>query len=267
MTEVNYNGKEELLMADYEGISDSDLTSKYANTDFDITDAPSTYITNDQMTYALTCKRLFPAGDTYICNDEGTYKKGHTYIIKVDGATKSWEDVTPTQTIDDTPTATSNNPVKSSGIYTVIQGKQDKLTAGTGITIDQDNVISSSVDESNLVTTNTKQTITAKKIINENPLIFGYSGTYTGVRGAPFTNGGLVFNKYTANGDPFGSQWAIEKTNSTTETLRTPGKSGTLALISDIDAKVPNAPDTDGTYTLKCFVSNGVKTYQWVLDA
>ena len=27
MTEVNYNGKEELLMADYEGISDSDLTS------------------------------------------------------------------------------------------------------------------------------------------------------------------------------------------------------------------------------------------------
>ncbi len=95
MTEVNYNGKEELLMADYEGISDSDLSSKYANTDFDITDAPSTYITNTQMTYALTCKRLFPAGDTYICNDEGTYKKGHTYIIKVEGETKSWEDITP----------------------------------------------------------------------------------------------------------------------------------------------------------------------------
>ena len=95
MTEVNYNGKEELLMADYEGISDSDLTSKYANTDFDITDAPSTYITNTQMTYALTCRRLFPAGDTYICNDEGAYKKGHIYIIKVDGATKSWEDITP----------------------------------------------------------------------------------------------------------------------------------------------------------------------------
>lgn len=95
MTEVNYNGKEELLMADYEGISDSDLTSKYTNTDFDITDAPSTYITNTQMTYALTCKRLFPAGDTYICNDEGTYKKGHTYQIKVSGETKSWEDITP----------------------------------------------------------------------------------------------------------------------------------------------------------------------------
>lgn len=95
MTEVNYNGKEELLMSDYEGISDSDLSSKYANTDFDITDAPSTYITNTQMTYALTCKRLFPEGDTYICNDEGTYKKGHIYQIKVDGETKSWEDVTP----------------------------------------------------------------------------------------------------------------------------------------------------------------------------
>lgn len=144
MTEVNYNGKEELLMADYEGISDSNLSSKYANTDFDITDAPSTYITNAQMTYALTCKRLFPAGDTYICNDEGTYKKGHTYTIKVTGETKSWEDVTPTPAIDDAPTATSNNPVKSSGIYTAIQGKQDKLTAGTNITIDANNVISAS---------------------------------------------------------------------------------------------------------------------------
>ena len=53
MTEVNYNGKEELLMTDYEGISDSDLTSKYANTDFDITDAPSTYITNANFTFLI----------------------------------------------------------------------------------------------------------------------------------------------------------------------------------------------------------------------
>ena len=120
MTEVNYNGKEELLMADYEGISDSDLTSKYANTDFDITDAPSTYITNAQMTYALTCRRLFPAGDTYICNDEGTYKKGHTYTIKVVGETKSWEDVTPTPTLDNTPTQDSTNGVTSGGVKSYV---------------------------------------------------------------------------------------------------------------------------------------------------
>ena len=120
MTEVNYNGKEELLMADYEGISDSDLTSKYANTDFDITDAPSTYITNTQMTYALTCRRLFPAGDTYICNDEGTYKKGHTYTIKVVGETKSWEDVTPAPILDNTPTQDSTNGVTSGGVKSYV---------------------------------------------------------------------------------------------------------------------------------------------------
>lgn len=47
-----------------------------------------------------------------------------------------------------------------------------------------------------------------------------------------------------------------------------PQKAGTIALTSDIDAKVPDAPSTDGTYTLKCVVSNGgtTKTYQWVLD-
>ena len=162
-----------------------------------------------------------------------------------------------------------NTQVESntSNIVSLTNTKQDKLTAGTGITIDQNNVISSSADASNLVTTNTYQTITSKKLINETALIFGYSGTYTGFRGAPFTYGGLVFNKYTKNGDQIGCQWAIEKTNSTIETLKTPGKSGTLALTSDIDAKVPNAPDTDGTYTLKCVVSNGVKTYQWILDA
>ena len=160
MTEVNYNGKEELLMADYEGISDSDLSSKYANTDFDITDAPSTYITNTQMTYALTCHRLFPAGDTYICNDEGTYKKGHTYTIKVDGATKSWEDVTPTPTIDDTPTATSNNPVKSSGIYTAIQGKQDQLSQeqldAVNSGIDSTKVAQIEINKNNIIEINEK---------------------------------------------------------------------------------------------------------------
>ena len=35
-----------------------------------------------------------------------------------------------------------------------------------------------------------------------------------------------------------------------------------------IEEKIPDAPSTDGTYTLKCVVSNNgaTKTYQWVLD-
>lgn len=41
---------------------------------------------------------------------------------------------------------------------------------------------------------------------------------------------------------------------------------GTIACVDDITAKVPDAPTTDGTYTLKVVVSNGTPTYQWVLD-
>ena len=42
---------------------------------------------------------------------------------------------------------------------------------------------------------------------------------------------------------------------------------GTIALRSDITAKVPDAPTTDGTYVLKAVVSSGVATYQWVLES
>ena len=38
---------------------------------------------------------------------------------------------------------------------------------------------------------------------------------------------------------------------------------GQLALLSDISAKVPDAPTTDGTYQLKCTVSSGTVTYSW----
>ena len=34
----------------------------------------------------------------------------------------------------------------------------------------------------------------------------------------------------------------------------------------ELDTKVPNAPSTNGTYTLKCTVAGGVKTYQWIED-
>ena len=45
-----------------------------------------------------------------------------------------------------------------------------------------------------------------------------------------------------------------------------PDKSGTFAMTTDITAKVPDAPTTDGTYVLKAVVSSGVATYQWVLE-
>ncbi len=83
----NYNGKEELTMAQFES-----LLTLEDNTDYDITDYPDTSITNDQMKFALTCQRLFPIGTTFICSDNGDYKQNHTYMIK--GTPKQWVDIT-----------------------------------------------------------------------------------------------------------------------------------------------------------------------------
>ena len=38
----------------------------------------------------------------------------------------------------------------------------------------------------------------------------------------------------------------------------------TIARVSDLTAKVPDAPTTDGTYVLKVTVTSGVPTYSWV---
>lgn len=43
---------------------------------------------------------------------------------------------------DDTPTQGSSKAVKSGGVYSALEGKQDKLTAGTNITISEQGVIS-----------------------------------------------------------------------------------------------------------------------------
>ena len=80
-----YKGKKELTMAEFEAIIELD-----PNIDYDITDYPTTSITNAQMVYALTCSKLFPAGTTFICADEGNYTQGTTYQILVNGSTKSW---------------------------------------------------------------------------------------------------------------------------------------------------------------------------------
>lgn len=103
-----YKGKEELTMAQYEA-----LTSIDENTDYNITDYPNVGITNFQMIFALTCQRLFQAGESFVCSDDGTYKIGHTYMITESNGTKSWLDITPQPgsfeyiTIDQPSSATS----------------------------------------------------------------------------------------------------------------------------------------------------------------
>ena len=87
---VLYKGRKELTMSEYETI-----TSEDPSIDYDIINYPQNGITNAVMTYALTCKKLFPEGTIFICSDSGTYTKGNTYRIKVVDGAKSWEDITP----------------------------------------------------------------------------------------------------------------------------------------------------------------------------
>lgn len=86
---ILYKGKKELTMAEYEA-----LTSEDSAVDYDITDYPQESITNSEMTYALTCKKLFPEGTVKICSDNGTYTQGKLYQIVVSGGVKSWKDIT-----------------------------------------------------------------------------------------------------------------------------------------------------------------------------
>lgn len=88
--EIYYGGKEELTMAQYEA-----LTALEDNVDYNITDYPDKGITNAQMTFALTCKRLFNDGEIFTCNDDGTYTEGHSYRLTVLNDAKNWIDVTP----------------------------------------------------------------------------------------------------------------------------------------------------------------------------
>lgn len=83
-----YTGKRELTMAEYEELETIDI-----NKDYNITDYPNVGITNEQMTFALTCARLFPENSTFTCIDDGTYGLGKTYKIKVIDGVKSWEEV------------------------------------------------------------------------------------------------------------------------------------------------------------------------------
>lgn len=121
MARVQYKGKIQRTMAQYEA-----LTTLEDYADYDLTDHPNTYITNAQMTFALNCVRLFPAGDTYICSDTGAYTQGHTYKIKVTDGVKSWEDITPSGeggSVEGVANAQSYQETPESGVKVIKFGK------------------------------------------------------------------------------------------------------------------------------------------------
>lgn len=97
----------ECTMKQYEAIPDTDFIE---NREYQLTDYPDNGATNEQMAYALTCKRLFPAGTvvTFSGATDNTYTNGHLYQIQVDtSGTKSWKDITQTITTTQTISSTS----------------------------------------------------------------------------------------------------------------------------------------------------------------
>lgn len=85
----------ECTMKQYEAIPDTDFIE---NREYQLTDYPDNGANAEQMAYALTCQRLFPAGTvvTFSGTTDNTYTNGHLYQIQVDSSgTKSWKDITP----------------------------------------------------------------------------------------------------------------------------------------------------------------------------
>lgn len=94
ITEVDYGGREQLTMKQYET-----LETEEPYTDYDIIDYPVDGITNEQMKYALTCTKLFPLYTLFACMDEGTYHSGHIYQMQLKDGLKVWVDISPSTTI------------------------------------------------------------------------------------------------------------------------------------------------------------------------
>lgn len=62
-------------------------------------------------------------------------------------------------TVDDVPTSGSTNPVQSGGVYEALDGKQDELTAGDNVTIENDTISSQHYDVQTLADTASAVTI------------------------------------------------------------------------------------------------------------
>jgi hypothetical protein len=84
----------------------------------------------DDKTYTLTSSRQTPVNG------------GTTLSLVNTGDMYAWNNKQDALTFDNVPTQNSNNPVKSSGVYTALNDKQDTLIAGNNITI-ENNIISS----------------------------------------------------------------------------------------------------------------------------
>ena len=116
-----WEGQRDTSMTDFEALSNVNSAMSY-----NITDYPNTGITNAQMKFALTAKRLFTEGETFICIDDGVYTKGHIYKLNIVNDSKSWEDITKSLTIYPVTDVLNHDGIKS-GKFTEEQINNIKL--------------------------------------------------------------------------------------------------------------------------------------------
>lgn len=196
------------------------------------------------------------------------------YIWIDDNGTERWEQLGITVDL--------SNYVTNDDLSTALSGKQDTLTAGTNISI-IDNVISASGGSNNAVLLdNSAQTFDDSKILklkstktlkfqdensSDNNIELSTSGSYASITLSAQKVGGLSNSLYIYPANSFGDAAIMNTKRNSSAILKFPNDSGTLALKSDISAKVPDAPTTDGIYVLKAVVSSGVATYQWILES
>lgn len=123
---------------------------QYQNTTNNITydlDNVQLEISGNNLVLDLTGDDTLNVGKVYLCtsNDaSNTYLAGHLYLIGGSSGSYTATDITPISsiTVDSELSTTSTNPVQNSVITNALNDKQDILTAGTGISI-ENNVISS----------------------------------------------------------------------------------------------------------------------------
>lgn len=174
-------------------------------------------------------------------------------------------DKAPKETVETLTTAVND-------IYTGLSGKQDKLTAGENITI-EDGVISATGGGGELP---------------DNVLVNNATGTMTiSIGGTGTGNYSLCVGK-ASSANAFGStalgfgcvasaMYAIQLgnsgravINSDANTLKVANGNGNFEMMS-ADGTIPAArhatlPTEDGTYVLKCVISGGVPTMTWVKE-
>lgn len=202
---------------------------------------------------------------------------GSDNMVSSNGIAVALESKEDTLTFDTVPTDGSSNPVTSSGIRAALNLKQNNLTfdaypsAGSENPV-KSNGIKSAIDQRFADTINDVESVKseietyiseeydASKVYYLNDFALRYGALYRFLTNPTFLAyrdaNGKVYR--TINSKVYqGVQNPIWRSNN----LEQISLGHYVSILLD---RVPNPPTTNGTYNLRCIVTNGVPTFRWV---